>query len=159
MLIISATKASTPSRAAKAKTRFCSRTDAGPGRSISRSRPSGKIRTGFEPVVLAKTARPEARRAAATWRVTADFPRVPVTQIRRGTRARSRASRRRSRRRNPPKRSRRMKPGKRMPTRVFYGKRRKIPTPVLAGTIHENAVFRNQPQKPRPALSPLRASR
>ena len=86
-----------PGDAARSTSRTCSRTEAGPDRKISCSVPSGKIRTGFEPVVLARTAAPEARNPAAIRRVTLDLPRVPVTAMRRGTRRSARSSRTRSR--------------------------------------------------------------
>jgi hypothetical protein len=51
---------------------------------ISLSVPSGSVKTGFAPVVRASTDIPDPRKAAAIRRVTLDFPRVPVTQIRKG---------------------------------------------------------------------------
>ena len=55
-----------------------------PLRLISFSSPSGKMMTGFEPVVLASTAKPASLNEAAMSLVTLDFPLVPVTQILRG---------------------------------------------------------------------------
>src|SRR5215467_11885059 len=80
----SATIASAPSSAARATNRSCSRTEAGPRRGHTSSRPSGRIRRGSEPVVLATTLRPLARSAAAIRRVVVDLPRVPATWMRTG---------------------------------------------------------------------------
>ena len=46
--------------------------------------PSGKIITGFEPVVFAKTENPAWRSIEVSILVTLDFPRAPVIQIRKG---------------------------------------------------------------------------
>jgi hypothetical protein len=53
-------------------------------RMISFSFPSGKIITGFEPVVFAKTENPAWRSIEVSILVTLDFPRAPVIQIRKG---------------------------------------------------------------------------
>src|SRR5262249_31583914 len=75
---------SAPSSAARVTKRVCSRTEAGPRRGQACSRPSGRIKRGSEPVVLATTLRPPARKAAAISRVVVDLPRVPATWMRTG---------------------------------------------------------------------------
>jgi len=67
-----------------------------PRRLISFSSPSGKIRTGFEPVVLARTLNPASLRTAAMSLVTLDFPLVPVMQILSGTLCRFLSKKKRS---------------------------------------------------------------
>jgi len=84
MLIISATK----DRAEVSRTILMnllpSRMDGKPLRNKTVSVPSGEIKTGLEPVVLAAAARPDALSTPAMRRVTLDFPLVPVTQMRKG---------------------------------------------------------------------------
>jgi len=78
------------------RTFFSSRMEGFPRRLISFSSASGKIRTGFEPVVLARTLNPASRRMAAMSLVTLDFPLVPVMQILSGTLCRFLSKKRRS---------------------------------------------------------------
>jgi hypothetical protein len=58
--------------------------DGEPLRSISCSSPSGKVMTGFEPVVLARTVKPASFSNEVMSLATLDLPRVPVTQILKG---------------------------------------------------------------------------
>ena len=53
-------------------------------------RPSGRMRTGWSPVVLASVRIPARRRSSAVRQVTVVLPRVPLTWIRRGMRRRRR---------------------------------------------------------------------
>ena len=67
-----------------------------PGRAISSSEPSGRMRIAFDPVVLARTRAPDSRSPAAMSRVTPDLPRVPATAILSGILRRALSSLRRS---------------------------------------------------------------
>ncbi len=62
-----------------------------PIRKMSVSEPSTEIILAVVPVVLANVRTLPARNPAAISRVTEDFPRVPFTWTRMGTRARDRA--------------------------------------------------------------------
>jgi hypothetical protein len=84
MLINSETSTSTFNSAPNFRSFFPSRMDGEPRRRISLSFPSGKMMTGFEPVVLANTVKPASLRQAAMSLATLDFPLVPVTQILKG---------------------------------------------------------------------------
>jgi hypothetical protein len=84
MLIISNTTAWTPAREAVFRIFFPSKIVGFPLRLISLSLPSGNIKQGFEPVVLASTCMRESLKHAEMSRTTLDFPLVPVTHIRKG---------------------------------------------------------------------------
>ena len=84
----SITIASAPHSIARRTMRVCSIRFGRPTRKTSISRPSGSMMRAWVPVVFARVRMPPARIPAAISRVTEDLPRVPLTWIRSGTRAR-----------------------------------------------------------------------